>query len=125
MSLIQLFQKNIKYLTNMQMSLSDILETLKFSVNFEEFQVNYNELIPDIANARNNSLNDWKIFIKDKNEMKKRFYEKYCNDYPIEVIRKLREAKYIYDININNQLHEIEKIINPIISFKNRLKQLQ
>ena len=103
------------------MSLSDILETLKNSVNFEEFQVNYNELIPDIANARDNSLNDWKIFIKDKNEMKNKFYSEYCSEYNNKYLRKFREAKYIYNINISEYLTEFENIIN----FKNRIKQLQ
>lgn len=107
------------------MSFSQTLDTLKYSVNFEEFQINYNELIPEIIKAKNISLIEWKVFIKNKNDLKKRFYDDYCKEYPIEIIRKLREAKYIYDIDITTHLNELEKIFKPIINFKNRLKQLQ
>lgn len=112
---------SMRALINMQMSFSDILETLKYSVNFEEFQISYNELIPEITKAKNNSLNDWKIFMKVKNEMKNKFYSDYCSEYENKYLRKLREAKYIYDINISEYLTEFENIIN----FKNRIKQLQ
>ncbi len=112
---------NMKALINMHMSFSDILETLKYSVNMKEFQVSYYELIPEIAKGKNNSLNDWKIFMKDKNEMKNKFYIEYCSEYKNKYLRKLREAKYIYNINISEYLTEFENIIN----FKNRIKQLQ
>lgn len=111
----------MKGLINMQISFSDILETLKYSVNFEEFQINYNELIPEITKAKNNSLYEWKKFIKEKNKMKKVFYEKYCKEYQNEYLRKLREAKYIYDIDLTNCIIELEYILN----FKNRLIKLQ
>lgn len=113
------------------MTFSDILETLKYSINFEEFQISYNELIPDIVKAksesslRNDDLSEWKEFIQEKNNLKLKFYNEYCIEYPIEIIRHLRESKYIYDIDISDEIKKIEEIIKPAYNFKNRLMKLQ
>lgn len=113
----------------MNMTFTDILETLKHSINFEEFQISYNELIPDISKAKQReSINEWSKFIRKKNELKKGFYVEYCNEYPNNYIRKLREAYYIYDIDISNEILEIENIFKQIQraqNFSKRLQQLQ
>ncbi len=108
------------------MNFTEILEILKYSVNFEEFQINYNDLIPEIVKTKNNSsLEDWKYFMINKNEMKRKFYESYCKDYPEPIIRQLREAKYIYDIDIKPFIMEIEGILKPEIEFKNWLEKIK
>lgn len=107
------------------MSFSDILEILKYSIDFEEFQINYNDLIPEIVKAKNNSLSEWKVFIKEKNELKKILYEKYCIEFPTEHSRLLRNSKYIDENDISNEITEVEKIINQILNFKNRLEKLK
>lgn len=109
----------------MQMSFSSILETLKHSVNYEEFQITYNELVPEIVKAKNISFSNWKQFMKEKNILKKIFYDNHCKECPDIVIRKLSEAKHIYDIDISEYISELEKKLNPILKFKMRLEKLK
>ena len=105
------------------MTFEDIFETLKFSVDYEEFLITYNELIPDIVKAKNNtSLEDWQKFMEGKNNLKKDLYWQYKQEYPIAFIRSLRLAKYVYDININEIIEDMLQHCKKLIKFNKLFK---
>jgi len=81
-----------------ELTLSDIFEIVKYSVDYEEFMINYNDLIPEIVKAKSKAQRkDIIFFMQGKNKVRKKLYDKYLLDYPDWLERNKRINKYIYN----------------------------
>jgi len=81
-----------------ELTLPGILEIVKYSIDYEEFMITYNELIPDIVKAKEEAKReDVVFFMQSKNKMRNDHYEKYLSDYPNWAERNRRMNKYIYN----------------------------
>ena len=105
------------------MTFEDIHITLQDSVDFVEFMINCNDLIPQIAKAKQESLEEWFEFVDAKNSLKQSFEEKWGQDEPNAYIRLLSESKYIYDIDVKHYADEYLRKIKSQNKFNKLFKQ--
>lgn len=79
------------------LTLLDILEIIKYSVDYIEFMITYNELIPDIVKAKKEAEVSARIyFMKEKNRLRTDFYDKFCVDNPDKTKREYQITKHVY-----------------------------
>jgi len=108
------------------MTFGDIYITLKkYSCGYEEFMINYNELIPDILKAKEKNPEEWTEFIKGKNHIREMFKDFHCSEYKSRIIRNLRLLKNVYDYDITDEIKKTETAFKPYFKFKHKLDLLR
>lgn len=77
------------------------------------------------SNKKKENPEQWKLFIIGKNRIKKIFYDSYCQQYKHGVVRGLRMLKYVYDVDITEEIEKTEIILKPFLKFKHKLDILR
>jgi hypothetical protein len=93
------------------MTYSEIIDILNFSFGYEDFMRTYNNFLPEVYKAQSVDPEGFKDFIGEKNKIKERFYSQYKEEYPVEILRNLRTAKFINEIDIRPDIVKLEVIL--------------